>query len=624
MALEYVGDPMRFSGARRLRREVAGDEDGTVAARVAAVARALPEAPAVVAGERRLAYGELLAEADFLAADLTRRGVGPNVAVGVCIERSPALIIATLAVMRAGGAFIPLDPDWPDARVAQTLSDAKALLVLATAANAGRLGAAGCEIVAVDGARQAPASIDFALARTPSEDDLAYIIYTSGSTGEPKGVEITQRNLANLVDWHIEAFEVTAADRASCLAGLAFDACVWEIWPHLAAGACVFLVEEQARASRELLREWLIEHGITIAFLPTPLAEPLIASAWPGSSRLRLLLTGGDRLQARPLADLPFEVVNNYGPTECTVVATSGAVEPDGSASAPPPIGWPIRNTRIYILDEAGAPCAPGKVGEIYIGGDSVGRGYRGRADLTAERFIAHPEGGPGARLYRTGDLGAWLPDGQVAFHGRADDQLKIRGHRVEPAEIALALNRHPRIAQSAVIGRSSGAQTTLVAYLVAADEGELALCDLREFLAGMLPHFMIPSIFVRIPALPLTANGKLDRAALPPPSPANTLRDTPYRAPSNPVEQRLAQLVAEFLGVEDMGIDDNFFYLGGHSLLGTQLVLRTRDIFGVELALRDFFEAPTIAGLAQRIERLVVEKVARMSEDEARAHFAH
>ena len=287
-------------------------------------------------------------------------------------------------------------------------------------------------------------------------ENLAYVIYTSGSTGEPKGAEVTYGNLLNLIFWHRSAFGVTASDRASHLAGLGFDASVWEVWPYLTAGASVALVDETTRTSPDLLRRFIVDEKINVAFVPTALAEPMIAADWPADTALRFLLTGADTLHGRPRTSLPFTLVNNYGPTECTVVATSGPIEAVGDSQELPPIGMPIANTKIYLLDEKRQPVAAGEVGEIYIGGTGVGRGYRNRDTLTAERFLPDPfRPVPDARMYRTGDLGRLRQDNQIGFHGRVDNQEKIRGHRVEPEEIAAALNRHSQVMSCAVVARA-------------------------------------------------------------------------------------------------------------------------------------------------------------------------
>jgi len=501
-----------------------------------------------------------------------------------------------------------MDPAYPPDRLAFMLEDAQAPVLISSPDLAQRLPAARRQLVYLDAPQIARETAD-----SPSVEiatgDLAYVIYTSGSTGQPKGVEVTHGGLANLVSWHRQAFSVTAADRASHVAGLGFDASVWELWPYLAAGASVHLVDESTRNSAELLRDWLLAQRITIAFVPTPLAERLLtlSQKWPRTTDLRILLTGGDTLHHYPPAELPFLLVNNYGPTECTVVATSGPVPPNGFRQMLPPIGTGIANTQIYLLDERLQPMPAGEAGEIHIGGAGVARGYHNRPDLTAEKFITNPfSAKSGNRLYRTGDLARLLPDGQLAFLGRVDDQIKIRGYRIEPNEIASMLNRHRDVCASLVVAREDApGDKRLVAYVVLDTECDLTHTGLREFLRDFLPEYMLPAAFVRLDALPLTLHGKVDRAALPMPGPANTLQDEVSAWPRTGTEQRVAEILGELLNLEEIGLDDNFFMLGGHSLLGAQLIARLRDAFGVEIALRRLFEAPTVAALSAELKRL-------------------
>lgn len=584
---------------------------------VCAAVAADPSAIALVCGAARKTYGELMSDAVALAHELSERGANREEPVALCLDRSFEFVTAMLAAQVAGGAALPLDPAWPDDRLNFILEDSRTRIVVTSSRYRARIRAAGTicigETAPTDRPRRfAPAHFE--------ENDLAYIIYTSGSTGEPKGVEITQANLSGLVRWHLKAFHVTANDRASSVAGLGFDAAIWEIWPYLAAGASVTLADESARHAPAALRRWLIEQRITHAFVPTPLAEPMLVASWPRDCALRYLLTGGDTLHRRPAEGLPFVVVNNYGPTECTVVATSGVV---GSAGDDvPSIGSPIDGVRIHLLDAKRRPVARGEIGEIYIGGVGVGRGYRNRPAMTVERFIADPfvMNSDRSRLYRTGDLARVLPDGQLAFLGRNDDQIKLRGHRIELDEISAALDRHPAVAQSVVALRGDGAEMQLVAYVVEQPRASSTVAELRDYLASRLPDYMLPSVFVRLAALPLTTSGKVDRSALPEPSAENAIVDAAYREPATVIEERVATIVAELLKLDRVGSEDNFFLLGGHSLLGTQLVLRSRDAFGVELTLRDLFRAQTVARLAARIEQLLLERLGKMSEQEARA----
>jgi acyl-coenzyme A synthetase/AMP-(fatty) acid ligase len=434
------------------------------------------------------------------------------------------------------------------------------------------------------------------------------VIYTSGSTGKPKGVEITHSNLLNLVEWHLEAFQVSSSDRASMQAAVGFDAAVWELWPYLVAGASIAIPDGAIRNHPEALRDWLVANRITITFLPTAMAEQMLQLDWPTDASLRVLLTGADALRRRPHTQLPFQLINNYGPTECTVVATSGLVLPDSLASRPPSIGRAIRNTEIKILDQAMHLVPSGETGEIYIGGKGVARGYRNHPELTAERFLLN---GNRALLYRTGDLGRFLPEGEIEFVGRTDEQIKIRGFRVEPGEVVNAINSHPGVQASAVrlLGKEVG-EKKLVAYVVLASGSAVTQEGLRQTLVRRLPEYMLPSLFVRIDSLPLTVNGKVDYTFLPAPTAANLLRETEFVAPRTLVEQRLAKILSPLLHVESVSVKDNFFLLGGHSLLGTQLLTKIREVFGVDLSLLSLFDHPTLEGMSVEVENLIVAKV--------------
>jgi acyl-CoA synthetase (AMP-forming)/AMP-acid ligase II/acyl carrier protein len=400
---------------------------------------------------------------------------------------------------------------------------------------------------------------------------------------------------------------VTSSDRASHLAGLSFDAAVWELWPYLAVGASVHLVDELTRNSAELLRDWLVAHRITIGFVPTPLAEDLFRVNWPANTALRIMLTGGDTLRHYPPTALPFVLVNNYGPAECTVVATSGVIPPNSPDGTLPPIGRPIINTQIHLLDEQLQPVQPGAVGEICIAGAGLARGYRNRPDLTARKFVSNPfSSKPGSRLYKTGDLARLLADDQITFLGRADEQIKIRGFRIEPNEIVCALNQHPVVHESLVLAREdSSGDKRLVAYLVLEPDSGVTPKTLRSYLRRNLPEYMLPTAFIRLNAFPLTPNGKIDRAALPAPDPTNTLQDELSPDSPTPTQKRLIEILTALLGHRKIGLKDDFFLLGGHSLLGAQLIARLRDTFRVELALRTVFDSPTVVALAEEIERL-------------------
>jgi amino acid adenylation domain-containing protein len=515
------------------------------------------------------------------------------------------MVIGALAIWQAGGAYLPMDPTNPPARLAAILLNAQAQLVLGRPLTDPAATATRCQFIDPGMAEitvppEEPPPCDV----TP--DDLAYVIYTSGSTGSPKGVEIDHGSLTNLAAWHQQAFAVTARDRASHLAGLGFDAAVWELWPYLAAGASVDLTDDETRRSPELLRDWLVARRITIGFAPTPLAERLLALSWPPQTALRILLTGGDTLRHYPPPGLPFALVNNYGPTEATVVATSGRVIPEAQTSEPPPIGSAITGNFVYILDDRLQPVPPGEPGEICIGGAGLARGYRNLPELTAEKFIAIGRDDHSvARIYRTGDIGRLLPDGQIAYLGRLDDQVKIQGFRIEPDEIVGRLNQHPEVAESLVIARTNARmEKYLAAYVVAQPGCRPSESGLPDFLRATLPAYMVPATFVYLDAFPVTPNGKIDRALLAEMAPPAPCCDEDDAAPQTTVEGTVASIVSSLLQLSKIGRDDNFFLQGGHSLFGAQLIARIKGVFGVELSLLTVFDSPTVAALAAEIER--------------------
>jgi len=373
----------------------------------------------------------------------------------------------------------------------------------------------------------------------------------------------------------------------------------------------VHIADEVTRRSALALRDWIVEENITISFVPTAFAEQLLRATWPVETALRILLTGGDTLHYRPPVGLPFVVVNNYGPTECTVVASSGTVWPAQDTSRPPSIGRPIANATGLILDEELRPVAPGEAGELCLGGALVGRGYRNRPELTAAQFVTYISAlGDASRVYRTGDRARLLDNGEIEFLGRLDDQVKIRGYRIELGEVIASLSQFDGIQANVVVVRDMGdGGPTLVAYVVPRSDARLTASDLREFLASRLPDYMIPSLFVSVTELPIMANGKVDKSALPAPCAddlvPNDIAESGCQSESDGVQLQVSTLVASMLGRSSIGADENFFMVGGHSMLGVELVARIRDTFGVKLTLRQLFTAPTVAALSGEVARL-------------------
>ncbi|MDB6115770.1 MAG: amino acid adenylation domain protein [Lacunisphaera sp.] len=566
-----------------------------------------PSALAVADASHRLTYGELDRQAGRLARQLHRHGVGPNVFVGVCLDSSVELVVALLAVLKAGGAYVPLDPAYPEERLSFMVQDARMPVLLTRQKFAAIFAEELVEVILVDApaASTAPESPAAPLS-LGSPDDLAYLIYTSGSTGLPKGVPIRHRNVTNLIAWHQRAYEVTPADRATQLASPAFDACVWELWPYLTAGASIHIPEADVRISPTRLVHWLAAQRITLCFLPTPLAEATLDEIWPADMPLRAVLTGGDRLRRWPGRQLPCVLANHYGPTESTVVATWAPVPAEADGHATPSIGRPVENTELYVLDRHQRPVPVGVPGELYLGGAQLADGYHQRPELTAEKFVADPfHRTPGRKLYRTGDLVRWREDGQLDYLGRLDQQVKIRGHRIEPGEIETVLNEHPAVRESLVIARNDAAgQPQLVAYLLARPGLTPPTAGLlAETLHRLLPAYMVPVSYVFLESWPLTPNGKVDRAALP--APDQSAREQQSIAPRAGLETTVAAIWSEVLGHARVGAYDDFFQLGGHSLRAAQVVSRLNAALNLSLSVRHLFEHSTVAGLAAAIAPL-------------------
>ncbi|MFN6441574.1 MAG: amino acid adenylation domain-containing protein [Nostoc sp. DedSLP01] len=579
-----------------------------------------PNAVAVVLGDRQLTYHQLNSRANQLAHYLKSLGVGAEVLIGICVERSLEMVVGLLAILKAGGAYVPLDPEYPTARLRFMLEDAQVPVLLTQQSLLDRLPEQKAHIVCLD--TDAPVISRFSQDNPVAEaqaTNLAYMIYTSGSTGQPKGVLIGHKGLLNLVFWHQRTFEITSSDKATQLAGTAFDAAVWELWPYLTIGASIYLVKSQILSSLVNLRDWLISNNITISFVPTPLAQELLLLEWPTESlAMRCMLTGGDKLHQYPSGLIPFQVVNNYGPTENTVVTTSGLVVANEQDRISPSIGRAIANTQVYILDENLQPLPVGVPGELHISGVGLARGYLNHPELTTEKFITNPFAS--GLLYKTGDLARYLPDGNIEYIGRIDNQVKVRGFRIELAEIEALLSQHKDLQACCVIAcEETPGNKRLVAYVVPHLQAIPTKDELRQFLANKLPGYMVPNVFVMLEFLPMTPNGKVDRRALPNPDLQQEPSD--YVMPNTETEKIIAGIWQKALQVEHVGIYDNFFELGGHSLLLVRINQQLQEIFGLELSIVDMFNYPNIHSLSQYLNNKF-KKEDIISKDKFRSEF--
>ncbi|MGA2209807.1 MAG: non-ribosomal peptide synthetase [Acidimicrobiales bacterium] len=580
---------------------------------VAEQARRFPERLAVSSAAGEVTYAELDRAAGLLADRLAELGVHAGSLVALAAPRSVALAVGALGILRSGAAYVALDPGYPAERLAFMLRDSGADVIVESSSD-------GLVAKVRSLGRDRPADRDRSDALDLRWDGApAYVIYTSGSTGLPKGVVVSHESLSNLVSWHIRQFGVTAEDRASLIASPGFDASVWELWPYLVAGASLHVPSDDVRVDAALLRDWITQQHLTVSFVPTALAERLIDLPWPSDAALHYLLTGGDVLKRTPPAGLGFVLVNNYGVTEGTVVSTSCVVAPSETPGLVPPIGFPVAGSKLHVVDEKLVEVSEGEPGELLIGGPQVALGYLGRPKLTSERFLMdHITFWQPGRLYRTGDLVRVRADGQLEFLGRLDDQVKIRGARVECMEVTAALLRHPGVTDCTVTVSTDGTgEQQLIAYLVGSGEGTVGPAELRSHLATFLPDYMSPAAFVWLATLPVTANGKIDREALPAPGEVRGSRDD-LAAPRNHLESVIGEVVASLLALPRLGVDEDFFLLGGHSLFAAQLIANLADIFGVDVSLRAVFEGPSVAELAAEVERLVLDQVEGISEVEA------
>ncbi|RKN39000.1 non-ribosomal peptide synthetase [Streptomyces hoynatensis] len=559
-----------------------------------------PGACALVAGEVALSYGELGARANRLARHLVSLGVRPGAVVGVCLPRSPELVVALLAVLKAGGAYLPLDPEHPAPRLAGMVADAAPVCVIGD--GEGRLPDTGRPTVL-------PATLDLSglpgvpPARPLTPRDPAYVLYTSGSTGRPKGVVVSHAAIDNRLRWMQHAHPLTARDRVLQKTPAGFDVSVWEFFWPLREGATLVLAEPGAHRDPHALARTIEEAGVTVChFVPSMLEVFLAQGAAARCAGLRRVFSSGEALPRETAAKfarlLPGVALHNlYGPTEAAVDVTHHTCR--AGDTGPVPIGRPVWNTRVYVLDDALQPCPPGVTGELYLAGAQLAAGYLGRPALTATRFVADPFGPPGSRMYRTGDLGRWTPEGEVEFLGRTDHQVKLRGQRIEPGEVEAALTALPEVAGARVLVREDRPGDRRLVGYVTPGAPQPEPDRLRQRLAAVLPAPLVPGAIVVLDAFPLTPNGKLDRAALPAPRPAGGRGGAALRPPRTPREEALTRLFAEVLGLPAVGCEEGFFDLGGTSLLAVSLAGRVREELGVELAIGTLFRAPTPAALA-------------------------
>lgn len=562
-----------------------------------------PERIALMCDDIQVNYRKLNEEANRLARLLIEKGIGPEQFVALALPRSPEMVASMLGVLKTGAAYLPLDPEFPADRISYMLEDAKPSCIITTEEIAASLpdNLAVPELV-LDQAvtqeiikRYSPENPDVSV----SLDHPAYIIYTSGSTGRPKGVVVTQKSLSNFLLSMQEAFSLGEEDRLLAVTTVAFDISALELYLPLISGAQIVIAKKETIREPQALAQMIENFDINIMQATPTLWHALVTSE-PEKLRGLRVLVGGEALPSgllQALQDLHCSVTNLYGPTETTIWSAAAFLE-EGLQGVPP-IGKPIWNTQVYVLDNGLQPVPPGVVGELYLAGTGLARGYFHRPDLTAERFVADPYGPPGTRMYRTGDQARWRADGSLDYIGRADHQIKIRGFRIELGEIDAVLANHPHIEQAAVVVREDQpGDKRLAAYVVA--DAAIDTAELRRYMGASLPDYMVPAAFVEMDELPLTPNGKLDRKALPAPDFSTSVSD---RAPRTPQEEILCDLFAEVLGLARVGIDDSFFELGGHSLLAARLMSRIREVMGAELGIAKLFDEPTVAGLAAHLD---------------------
>jgi amino acid adenylation domain-containing protein len=564
-----------------------------------------PDAVAVAFGEERLTYRDLNERANRMARALISRGAGPDRLIGICLQRSAAMLVAMLAVAKAGAAYLPLDPHLPVARRAYMMDDSELAMLITQEKLRADLPPYPGPVLSIDGPSadddwQANSAENVRVAASPEQ--LAYVIYTSGSTGKPKGVEIRRGSLLNFLWSMREWLELDAEDRVLAVTTISFDIAGLEIWLPWVVGAQIVLATREQAADGDQLMDLIARHAVTF-LQATPVTWRLLLHAgWTGDPNMQIVC-GGEAMPpelAHKLAPIVGRVWNLYGPTETTVWSAGFRVTPD---PGPILIGRPIGNTQCYILDEHYQPVPLGAAGELYIAGDGLARGYLKRPELTAEKFVANPFM-PGTRMYRTGDLARFHPDGNIECLGRTDDQVKIRGFRIELGEIQSLLAEYPGVGQAVVVAReSTPGETKLVAYLVP-ERDLIAANDLRAYMKAHLPEYMVPATYVSLPEMPLTPNGKVDKKALPAPeTEADPARGVAV-APRTYVEKQLSEIWEELFALPAISVEDDFFELGGHSLLALSMMTKITQVFGERLPLNALFESPTIAKLATHIQR--------------------
>lgn len=587
-----------------------------------------PEAVALVFGGECVTYAQLNERADRLAGRLRAFGLGIGEPVGIYLDRSIEMIVALLAVMKAGGAYLPLDRSYPPERLAFMIEDSQTRLVLTRSEFTGTLSGSAVQWLCVDAVEDGEPTISVRSPRKASATDLACVLYTSGSTGKPKGVLVPHRGIVRLVR-SSGYVEFSRREVFLQLAVLSFDAASFEIWGALLNGAKL-VIAPPGRPTFEELGRIIQREGVTALWLTASFFNQMLDHHPEGLRGLKYLLTGGEALSVphvrkaiRELHDC--QLINGYGPTEGCTFTCCHRIPANWPGGATVPIGRPISNTSVLVLDSRREPTPPGVPGELYIGGDGLARGYLNRPELTAEKFVSISANGEGERkYYRTGDLVRWMDDGNLEFLGRLDGQVKIRGFRVEPGEVEAALMQHTAVRQCVVVAREDGSGSRqLVAYVTLPQGATFSVAKLRDFVATKLPAFCVPAHFILLPEIPLTANGKVDNRALPAPDAAVSSTAPDFAAPSTPEEKAVAEIWSRLLARDLIGINENFFHLGGHSLLAMQMTSRIARTMGVELPVGAVFEFPTIAGVSRVISELPRQSDAGASVIERRGEVA-